>query len=201
MKTNQAGVDLIKSFEGFRASAYKLTGENYYTIGYGHSYDSSITAHTVWTQAQAELQLKKDLVKFENYVVQYATQYHFTFNENQFSALVSYCYNRGQGGLQELLSHSKTISDVSKNLLIYWGTAERYKEGLLNRRHKEKDLFDKSVPQVKSISVTPVYHVVVNGDTVGTLVSHFGSTLAQIKLWNKLDAHYTIRAGQKLRVK
>lgn len=204
MKTNQAGVDLIKSFEGFRASAYKLTGEKYFTIGYGHSYDSSITSSTVWTKEHAEAQLRKDLAKFEKYVMQYAQKYHFTFNENQFGALVSYCYNRGQGGLDELLRHSKTISDVSKNILIYWGSAERYKVGLLNRRHKEKTLFDKTIPHpivTPKPTAKPVMHVVVNGDTVGKLALHFKSSVAQIKAWNKLNDDYVIRIGQKLRVK
>lgn len=217
VKTNQAGVDLIKLFEGFRASAYKLTGESYYTIGYGHSYDSSITSNIVWTQAQAEAQLKKDLAKFETYVTQYAKQYHFTLNANQFSALVSYCYNRGQGGLDELLRHSKTLADVSKNILVYWGSAEHYKTGLLNRRYKEKELFDTPVPHpivkpvvkpksvvkpmVKPKPAKPVFHVVASGDTVGELAQHFCSTVSQIQAWNKLNKDCVIRIGQKIRVK
>lgn len=198
MNISQKGIDLIKSFERFSGKAYKLAGESYYTIGYGHSYDSSITASTVWTQAHAEIQLKKDLARFEAYVTQYAKQYHFTFNVNQFSALVSYCYNRGQGGLKELLSHSKTIADVSKNIIVYWGSAERYKNGLLNRRKKEKVLFDTAIPKAVAKSV---YHVVISGDTVSALAKHFGSSVTQIKTWNKLNDKYVIHVNQKLRVK
>lgn len=143
--TNTDGLNLIKSFEGFRGKAYKLAGESYYTIGYGHSFDNSITASTVWTEAQALEALKKDLAKFEAYVVKYAQKYKMTFNDNQFAALVSYCYNRGPGGLDELLKYSKTVAEVANNIVVYWGSAERYKDGLVRRRKAEKVLFLKPV--------------------------------------------------------
>lgn len=217
-KTNQAGVDLIKSFEGFRANAYKLDGENHYTIGYGHSFDSAINAHTVWTQAQAETALKKDLAKFEGYVEQYAKQYGFTLNDNQFAALVSYCYNRGPGGLKELLSHSKTIAEISANIVIYWGSATRYKTGLVNRREKEKALFDKPMDkpkeqpkpkptakpkeQPKPVKHPPIYYTIKPGDKLAAIAKKFGTTSAAI---DKLNASITninkINAGQKIRVK
>jgi GH24 family phage-related lysozyme (muramidase) len=144
--TNQAGVDLIKSFEGFKATAYKLTGEKYFTIGYGHSFDTSITASTVWSQATAEAHLKADLKSFESQVIACATKHGFKFNDNQFAALVSYCYNRGAGGLEELLSHSKTVAEVGKNMVVYWGSAVNFKDGLINRRKAETALFLKAVP-------------------------------------------------------
>ncbi|MGG3943358.1 N-acetylmuramoyl-L-alanine amidase [Peribacillus psychrosaccharolyticus] len=58
---------------------------------------------------------------------------------------------------------------------------------------------------VKSFSLTKkstaVYHTVVNGDTVYALSRTYGSTANQIKDWNGLDADYTIKVGQTLRVK
>ena len=37
MRTSKAGIDLIKSFEGFSPKACKcVKSEKYYTIGYGH---------------------------------------------------------------------------------------------------------------------------------------------------------------------
>jgi GH24 family phage-related lysozyme (muramidase) len=148
MGTNKAGIDLIIKFEGFSAKSYKLDGESYYTIGYGHSFDPSITASTVWTKEKAAEQLKKDLRKFEDYVTLYAKQYGFKFNENQYSALVSYCYNRGPGGLRQLLSNSKSTAQIARNIVVYWGTAIRYKEGIVNRREAEQALFLKPVPVV-----------------------------------------------------
>jgi len=45
------------------------------------------------------------------------------------------------------------------------------------------------------------YHTVVKGDVVSKLAVKYGSTIDQIKAWNKLDKNYTIYVGQKLRVK
>ena len=149
--TNKLGLDLIKSFEGLKLKAYKLAGESYYTIGYGHSFDKSITADTVWTDDQADDALKKDLKRFEDYVTKYAKQYGLKFNDNQFSALVSYCYNRGPGGLNQLLSHSKNVADVANNIVIYWGSAAKYKVGLIRRRKEERELFVKAVPKPKPV--------------------------------------------------
>ncbi|WP_211748580.1 N-acetylmuramoyl-L-alanine amidase [Paenibacillus sp. Marseille-Q4541] len=49
--------------------------------------------------------------------------------------------------------------------------------------------------------VTATYHTVVSGDTVYALSIQYGSTVQQIKDWNKLDSKYTIIVGQVLRVK
>lgn len=143
--TNKAGLELLKKFEGCELTAYKLDGEKHFTIGYGHSFDDSINADTVWTQEQAEAQLKKDLHKYESYVVKYADEYKFTLNDNQFAALVSYCYNRGPGGLKQLLSNSKNVDEMADNIVVYWGSAEKYKKGLVRRREAEKELFLKPV--------------------------------------------------------
>lgn len=144
MQTNDLGLKLIKNFEGCSYKAYLLKGEKYYTIGYGHSFDPAIKANTVWTQAQCDAALKKDLIKFEVYVTQYACK-KFNLNENQFAALVSYTYNRGLGGLQQLLKNSATIQQLSNNIVIYWGSAIRYKDGLVRRRKAEQVLFNTPV--------------------------------------------------------
>ena len=144
MKINGLGLGLIKNFEGCSYKAYRLKGERYYTIGYGHSFDDSITKDTVWNQKQCDDALRKDLARFEGYVTKYACR-KFELNENQFSALVSYTYNRGVGGLQQLLRNSTSIQQLSDNIVVYWGSAEKYKNGLIRRRKVEKMLFDTPV--------------------------------------------------------
>lgn len=136
---SKEGLSLIKKFEGCQLKAYKLPGEKYYTIGYGWSFDPSITADTIWTQAQAESALLITISKFEKYVDDIVP---ISLNSNQRSALVSYAMNRGKGGLKELVDNSKTIDDYSNNIVKYWGSAERYKEALIKRRKAEKALFD-----------------------------------------------------------
>lgn len=139
MRTSDKGIEFIKKHEGVRLRAYKLEGEKYWSIGVGHSYDPSITANTIWTNAQAEAVLRVDLQKFEKYVDELVP---IPLNQNQYDALVSYCFNRGKGGLKQLVDNSKTIQDYSKNIVKYWGTAERYKNSLIARRKAEKALFD-----------------------------------------------------------
>lgn len=171
MKTNDAGIELIKRYESCLLKAYKLKGEKYYTIGYGHSFDSSVNANTVWTQKQCDAQLRKDLEKFEKYVNNIALCKFPKLNENQFSALVSYTYNRGPGGLKELIDNSDSIEELSKNIVKYWGSATRYKTGLVNRRKAEKALFDSTNKAItaKVTAKSGLKMRKANGSTIKTI--------------------------------
>lgn len=55
--------------------------------------------------------------------------------------------------------------------------------------------------KLKSSSSKAIYHTVKKGDTVSELAVKYGSTIAQIKSWNKLKDVNKIYVGQKLRVK
>lgn len=147
MKINNDGLNLLKSLEGCSLTAYKLKGERNYTIGYGHS-DNKIKKGDTIIQAKADELLKKDLEKFEKCVTNYAVKKFPDLNENMFSALVSYCYNRGLGGLKELLNASDTIAVLGWNITIYWGKNKNYQTALMNRRKKEQELFFKNYSTV-----------------------------------------------------
>ena len=144
MKMNSQGLALLKGLEGCKLTAYKLKGERYYTIGYGH-YGADVKARQQISQAQADELLVKDLEKFEKHVNNYAVMKFPELNENQFSALVSYCYNRGLGGLKELVNNSNSIAEMSTNIVKYWGSAQLYKDALIKRRKKEQALFNQGV--------------------------------------------------------
>jgi len=45
------------------------------------------------------------------------------------------------------------------------------------------------------------YYTVKKGDTVSAIAREYDTTITEIKSWNKLDDKYTVRIGQKLRVK
>lgn len=143
MKCNTLGLNLIKSLEGCKLTAYKLKGERNYTIGYGHS-DSTIKGGQKITQLQADNYLKADLEKFEKYVEKHSK---FSLNENQFSALVSYTYNRGYKGFKQLMDNSNE-SNLSDNIVKYWGTNTNYKNALINRRKKEQALFNTPITPI-----------------------------------------------------
>lgn len=70
---------------------------------------------------------------------------------------------------------------------------------------KSFDLICRAIAETisgKKLSVAKVdtseskqYHTVVKGDTVSKIAKQYGSTLAKIKSWNKLDDEYTIMIG------
>lgn len=146
MEINAKGLELIKSLEGCKLTAYKLKSETNYTIGYGHSSRDIKKGQTI-TQAEADAFLKSDLAKFEKYVEKNTK---FNLNENQFSALVSYTYNRGYKGFKQLMDNSTDISKLADNIVVYWGSNKNYKDSLINRRKKERTLFN--TPIITNVS-------------------------------------------------
>lgn len=137
METSQAGLSLIKNFEGLRLKAYKpVPTEQHYTIGYGHY---GVNKDAVITLQEAENLLKYDLKKFENYVK--ATG--LPLNQNQFDALVSFTYNCGSGCLQTLVKN-RTLPQIADAMLKYVKAGGKTLEGLVKRRKAERELFLKS---------------------------------------------------------
>lgn len=160
MKINAAGIELIKSFESCKLKAYKpVSTEKYYTIGWGHN-GQDVAADEVWTQEKADEQFVVDLVKYENYVKKYVK---FGMNENQFSALVSFCYNCGVGNLKKLVQN-RTASQVSSNLLKYNKSSGKVLNGLTRRREAEKILFDSKVETTYEVRITANSGVVVRSN-------------------------------------
>ena len=136
MKTSQAGIDLIKKFEGCRLKAYKpVAAEPCYTIGYGH-YGSDVLPNMVISQAQAEELLKQDLAKYENSV----NGLGLKLNQNQFDALVSFAYNCGSGNLKRL-TRGRTLQQIADAMLSYNKGSGQVLPGLTKRRQAERDLF------------------------------------------------------------
>lgn len=90
-RINDEGFNLITTFEGCKLHAYD-DGGGVWTIGYGHT--RGVSPGMTITQAQAEQFLHEDLERFESYVED-AVQ--VDVNDNQFSALVCFCFNVGPG--------------------------------------------------------------------------------------------------------
>lgn len=141
MNISQRGIDFIKQFEGFSSKAIRLSGEKYYTIGYGH-YGEDVKPGTVITLAEGEALLRKDLAYFVTTVNEYVKRYaRFTPNQNQFDALVSFCYNCGAGNLRTLIA-GRDAKQVANAILYYTKSSNpAFTQGLLNRRRKERAMF------------------------------------------------------------
>ena len=146
MHINNEGLRLIKNFEGVRLQAYKCPA-GVVTIGFGHTgmlNGTPLTMGTTISQAQAEALLKQDLVKYENYVNSLKRQ----FNENEYSALVSFVYNCGLGSLQTLCKN-RTNKQIAEALLLYNKAGGKALAGLTRRRKAERELFLKPVSNSK----------------------------------------------------
>lgn len=86
---NQAGLDLIKEFEGCKLQAYLDTG-GVWTIGVGHT-GPEVKKGLVWTQAQADAALASDL-KTACEAVDRAVP---GLTDNRFAACVAFTFNVG----------------------------------------------------------------------------------------------------------
>ncbi len=136
---SQAGIDLIKRWEGFRGKAYLCPG-NVWTIGYGHT--KNVHQGMCISKAQAEELLKEDLRHFENAVRQLSK---VELNQAQFDALVSFTFNVGvyafkKSTLLRLVNQGDFLGAAAQ--FGRWVNANGKKlPGLVKRRAEEKRLF------------------------------------------------------------
>lgn len=135
-KMSLKGLQLLKSFEGCRLTAY--WDVNGYSIGYGH-HASAITKGMSITQKEADEFLKKDLAKFEKAV----NALKYDFNQNQFDALVDFAYNCGAGNLLRLTANNtRTIKEIGHKITAYCKAGGVKLPGLVKRRNAELALFN-----------------------------------------------------------
>ena len=140
MHTSQKGLDLIKSFEGLRLSAYKdVVGV--VTIGYGTT--SGVKMGDTVTKECAEELLREDVQRFEGYVDRLVK---VPLTQGMFDALVSFTYNLGPGALEK----STLLDQLNRG--DYDGAAAQFDRwnkaggkvlaGLVRRRAAERALFE-----------------------------------------------------------
>ena len=137
---NAAGLAIIKKWEGMKLESY-LCPAGKWTIGYGHTKNVR-PDQKLRDEAHAEELLKEDCEDAEHGVNRCID---VPLNDNQFSALVSFVFNLGEGALRR-----GTIPAKIRNG-NYIGAAETMKQyikaggrplpGLKARREEEADLF------------------------------------------------------------
>jgi lysozyme len=144
MKTSQAGIDLIKEFEGLRLAAY-LCPAGVLTIGYGHTSMAGpppVAKGMRITKKQAEDMLRADLVKYENAVLDAVS---VPLRQHQFDVLVSFAYNCGPAALRRstLLKrvNAKRFDDVPVELMKWTRAQGRELPGLVRRRRAEAGMW------------------------------------------------------------
>jgi lysozyme len=141
---NQAGLEIIKHFEGCELTAYQDVAD-IWTIGYGHI--KGVTPGMTITQAQADQALSDDLLNAEG-VVESATTGVGT-SDNQFGAMVSLCFNIGSANFRAstvLREHRSGNLNGAANAFLLWNKSHvkgqlQVVPGLTLRREAEQRLY------------------------------------------------------------
>jgi len=140
VEINQAGLDLIESFEGFSPVPYR-DGAGNLTIGFGHLILPGETFTSLTREAALHL-LYLDAQVAVNAV---NNEVEVPLTQDQFNALVDFTYNLGVGAFEsstllKLLNEGNYVAAADQFPL--WDHAGGVVEpGLLVRREKEKALF------------------------------------------------------------
>jgi lysozyme len=162
MKTNRAGIDLIKKWEGCELVAYPdpATNGEPWTIGYGHTSAAGmpmVRKGLRLDQQEAEDILVRDLVQYEAAVSKALAR---NPTENQFSAMVSLCFNIGQGNFasSSVVKYFNAGQPfAAADAFLLWRKANgRVMNGLVNRRMAERVLFLSPVSSVEVPKPVPV---------------------------------------------
>lgn len=150
LKCNSAGKAIMKSSEGWRSEAYYATPEEQkrglLSIGFGFTYyadGSKIKLGDKMERSDGEKLFDEHIVPaFEDKVRNLVTA---EINENQFSALVSLCYNIGSGNLKTStllrLVNSGDFESAADEFPKWNKQNKRVLRGLTERRAKERELF------------------------------------------------------------
>lgn len=138
---NSSGLDLIKHFEGCRLEAYQDTG-GVWTIGTGHT--MGVRKGDTISQERADHLLEADLMEAEKAVSELVK---VSLTDNQFSALVSFTFNVGEGQLARSTLLRKLNEGgyglVPACLKSWIFDGGRVQPGLVKRRAAEAELWSK----------------------------------------------------------
>lgn len=138
MITNDAGRQIVMTYEGLRLKAYKCPA-GVWTIGYGHTGD--VKPGTVITKHQAEEILEYDLGRFEDAVARLCPK----ANGNQFSACVAFTFNVGIKAFENSTLLKKFLAGAplaAADEFKRWTHAGgKELPGLVKRRAAERALF------------------------------------------------------------
>jgi lysozyme len=146
MKSSDNGLRLIQEFEGLRLTSY-LCSAGVPTIGYGATFyhdGTKVKLGQTITRDQANQLLKDHVKQFEQSVIGLLNT--TKVNQNQFDALVSFCFNLGAGNLakSQLLRFVKANPNDPKIAAEFakWNRAGgEVSRGLVRRRKKEAELY------------------------------------------------------------
>ena len=145
MRISENGIEFIRQLEGEKLTAYPdIVG--IWTIGVGHTgfVDGKPVARGMAiTKEKSKEILTAYLKRFESAV---NDAVKVTLTQNQFDALVSLAFNIGEGAFaRSTLVNKLNAGDkkgAAEQFLVWKNAGGRVSQGLLNRRQKEKAMFE-----------------------------------------------------------
>lgn len=137
---SSTGLDMTKSFEGFREQAYQDCA-GVWTVGYGHTGPDVHPGRSV-TQFEAEALLRADMAEAVTCVNR---ALEISLSQSQFDALVDFCFNAGRGSFRSssLLRYVNAgdFASAAVQFGLWVHAGGNVVPGLVRRRKAEADLF------------------------------------------------------------
>lgn len=140
MKTSNEGINLIKKFEGCELKAYKCSA-GVTTIGYGNTFyenGEKVQMGDEITHQRANELLLNLLPKYEATVNKNIKR---PLQQNEFDALVSFCWNCGSSETLFKLVNAQDSGTVEWWKTHYIKGNGKVLAGLVNRRKEEAELY------------------------------------------------------------
>lgn len=149
LRTTEQMIALLKSKEGFRATAYWDYSQ--YSIGYGSACGKDEYPNGI-TKAQADVLLRQMLQGFEEKLDSFLTENNISLSDNQYDALISLSYNIGSGWMKNsalsalLKSGFYSTNELASAMGIWCHVKESggdyvIHDGLVSRRMAELRVF------------------------------------------------------------
>lgn len=146
MKLSPEGIKHLKKVEGFKNHPYQDTG-GVPTIGIGFTFYPNGTTVTMEdapiTLAEAKVMLNEILISFERCVNESVIT---NINQKQYDALVSFCYNVGEGAfksstLLKRINENPNHPDIENQFKRWKYDNGKIVAGLIKRRNQEFYLY------------------------------------------------------------
>ena len=149
--------DLIRDFEGFEPNAYMVDGEDFYTIGYGNTYNpdgSPIGANQTVTREQADGLMRHEADSYYKKLM--GIPAFASLPEPTRRSLGSFSYNTGPDwyGHQDFQTLTRAVDSgdtkqIGEAIQLYVNPGTSVTEGLKRRRVAERDLMNYTPPVPK----------------------------------------------------
>ncbi len=147
MSTSEAGLELIRQFEGFVSHAMADGGQ--WSIGYGSACNPADYPNGI-SEPEADVLLKESLEYFEDVINQWLADRGVTLEQHEFDALVSITYNLGPAWIQSSYRFWSMLGNgidgysenqIASALGVWCHVGSSVSTGLLQRRITEIRLF------------------------------------------------------------